>query len=70
MLSYKHTSALLLSLATVASAAPADVRSELPEVIPGPGLPSLESLGLNSTYLYSLGKPDNRTSSQHLYVLL
>ncbi|KAF3040206.1 hypothetical protein E8E11_003157 [Didymella keratinophila] len=60
MLSYKQASALL-SLAAVASAAPtvADPRSGLPEVIPGPGLPSLESLGLNSTYLYSLGKPEN-----------
>ncbi|KAF3046335.1 hypothetical protein E8E12_002447 [Didymella heteroderae] len=61
MLSHKQAYALLLSLATVASAAPtvADGRSALPEVIPGPGLPSLESLGLNSTYLYSLGKPEN-----------
>ncbi|KAJ8112837.1 hypothetical protein OPT61_g4892 [Boeremia exigua] len=53
--------ALLLSLAALASAAPAvsEVRSTLPEVIPGPGLQSLESLGLNSTYLHSLGKPEN-----------
>jgi hypothetical protein len=66
---YKQASALLISIATMASAAPtvANVRSELPEVIPGPGLPSLESLGLNSTYLYSLGKPENRASSQRIY---
>ena len=70
MFSYKQASAFLLALATTASAAPtvADVRSELPEIIPGPGLPSLESLGLNSTYLYSLGKPENCTSSKCIHV--
>jgi hypothetical protein len=36
------------------SAAPAPIA---PEVIPGPGLPSLESLGLTSSYLYSLPRP-------------
>jgi hypothetical protein len=36
------------------SAAPAPAA---PEVIPGPGLPSLESLGLTSLYLYSLPRP-------------
>ncbi|KAJ4374808.1 hypothetical protein N0V83_001885 [Neocucurbitaria cava] len=42
------------------SAAPAavEVRAEVLEVIPGPGLPSLESLGITSEYLFSLGAPE------------
>lgn len=39
---------------TFAAPAPAPI---VPEVIPGPGLPSLESLGLTSEYLYSLPRP-------------
>jgi hypothetical protein len=32
---------------------------EYPEVIPGPGLPSLESLNLTSTLLYEMPFPDD-----------
>jgi hypothetical protein len=30
-----------------------------PEVIPGPGLPSLKELGLTSADLYKIGRPDS-----------
>ncbi|KAF1841381.1 uncharacterized protein K460DRAFT_397621 [Cucurbitaria berberidis CBS 394.84] len=60
MVSTKQIPALVMGLVSLASAAPAavEVRAEVPEVIPGPGMPSLQSLGLTSEYLYSLGKPD------------
>lgn len=60
MVSSKQISASIIGLTSVASAAPTalGVRSTVPEVIPGPGMPSLESLGLTSEYLFSLGKPD------------
>ncbi|KAF2014366.1 hypothetical protein BU24DRAFT_463162 [Aaosphaeria arxii CBS 175.79] len=45
----------LISLAALSLAAPATRSS--PQVIPGPGLPSLASLNLTSEYLYSLPKP-------------
>jgi hypothetical protein len=47
----------LASLQAAAAAPHAEARA-VPTVIPGPGLPSLESLGLTSEYLYSLPKPE------------
>lgn len=47
---------LILGLLSVASAAP-PVSGNYPEVIPGPGLPSLESLGITSAELYQLPHP-------------
>lgn len=51
--------ALVVGLASLqaAVAAPHPEARAVPEVIPGQGLPSLESLGLTSEYLYSLPKP-------------
>lgn len=42
---------LLLLLPALCFSAPA---RKYPEVIPGPGMPSLESLGVTSEYLYNL----------------
>lgn len=66
MLSINTISALIVGLASLhmASAIPAP---ELLEVIPGEGLPSLESLGLTSEYLYSLPKPD---TGMHMTAIL
>ncbi|OAQ64491.1 hypothetical protein VFPPC_05757 [Pochonia chlamydosporia 170] len=47
---------LVLGLASLKLAAGAAIAQ--PEVVPGPGLPSLEQLGLTSAELYSLGKPN------------
>lgn len=43
---------LFLALALICSASPA--QEEYPEVIPGPGLPSLASLGLESRDLFAM----------------
>ncbi|KAL6703961.1 hypothetical protein ACN47E_008899 [Coniothyrium glycines] len=60
MLYSKSIPALILGLASMATAAPTlETRTSLPEVIPGPGLPSLESLGLTSEALYAMGKPES-----------
>ncbi|KAH7388759.1 hypothetical protein BKA66DRAFT_440428 [Pyrenochaeta sp. MPI-SDFR-AT-0127] len=65
MLSSKQICALIVGLGSlhVASAAPAlesrSVPEPFPEVIPGEGFPSLESLNLTSEYLYSLPKPES-----------
>ena len=48
--------AALNMFATAVVAVPA-ATSSVPEVIPGPGLPSLESLGLTSADLYAMGPP-------------
>lgn len=50
---------LTLALFSLAAAAPA-AESKYPEVIPGPGLPSLESLGLTSEQLYTMPVPKER----------
>ncbi|KAJ8117452.1 hypothetical protein OPT61_g1358 [Boeremia exigua] len=69
MLSMRH---ILLSLGALSiplvSSAPATsgARSEVPEVIPGPGLPSLASLGLTSEQLFALGKPESSEDDQSL----
>lgn len=47
---------LTFALFSLAAAAPA-AESKYPEVIPGPGLPSLESLGLTSEQLYTMPIP-------------
>ena len=59
-----------LFLATMASlvqsaALPAEATTVYPEVIPGPGLPSLASLGLTSADLYNRTIEDNRTRPHH-----
>jgi hypothetical protein len=41
------------------SATPLMARDDLLEVIPGPGLPSLESLGVTSAELYAMGLPES-----------
>lgn len=60
MFSTKMFSAVLAAIAALqtASAMAIDDRAaKVPEVIPGPGLPSLKSLGLTSAELYAMGKP-------------
>lgn len=47
-----HVSAPFAYAAAVPAAVPAAVVPTFPEVIPGPGLPSLASLGLTSAGLY------------------
>ncbi|CAO2654827.1 Nn.00g115600.m01.CDS01 [Neocucurbitaria sp. VM-36] len=61
MPSTKFISSLLLSLASLqaVSASPIlEVREDYPEVIPGEGLPSLESLGLTTAQLYEMPRPE------------
>lgn len=65
MFSTKMFSAVLIlvaSLQAVSAMAIDDRAAKVPEVIPGPGLPSLKSLGLTSAELYAMGKP---TEGEH-----
>ena len=48
--------AVLSMFATAVVAVPV-ATSSIPEVIPGPGLPSLESLGRTLANLYAMGPP-------------
>jgi hypothetical protein len=48
---------LSLALATAVTAAPK--ARDYPEVIPGPGLPSLASLNLTSAQLYEMRTPES-----------
>lgn len=53
---------IMVALQTASAApAPQDAAVNVPEVIPGPGLPSLESLGLTSEQLYAMGLPAKGT---------
>ncbi|KAF9223912.1 hypothetical protein BS17DRAFT_767105 [Gyrodon lividus] len=52
--------ALLCALTSAVSAVPATT-PDYPEVIPGPGLPSLVSLGLTSADLHAMGPPPSLT---------
>ncbi|KAF2132495.1 hypothetical protein P153DRAFT_308806 [Dothidotthia symphoricarpi CBS 119687] len=56
----KFTSAFIVALASLqtATAGPIEAREEYPEVVPGPGLPSLESLGLTTAQLYEMPVPE------------
>jgi hypothetical protein len=58
----KLISTLLFVVASLhaVAATPLAIRDDVPEVIPGPGLPSLESLGLTSADLYAMGMPQIR----------
>jgi hypothetical protein len=58
----KLVSILLFAITSLqaASATPVDTRADVPEVVPGTGMPSLESLGLTSKDLYAMGKPSAR----------
>jgi hypothetical protein len=60
MPSTNSLAALMVGLASLqtAVAAPKPETRAVPEVKPGEGLPSLESLGLTSEHLYSLPKPE------------
>ena len=61
MPSAKFISSLLLSLVSLqaVSASPIiEAREDYPEVIPGEGLPSLESLGLTTAQLYEMPRPE------------
>jgi hypothetical protein len=59
MLSAKQLSAFVVGLASLQTtlAAPAPEARAASEFRPGPGLPSLESLGWNLTYINSLPDP-------------
>lgn len=62
MATYKLLISSLLGLASVKSATAAAMvvpsPKVYPEVIPGPGLPSLAELNLTSAQLYEMGPPD------------
>jgi hypothetical protein len=62
----KYFTTLLLTIASLqaATASPLNARAEVAEVIPGEGLPSLQSLGLTSEKLYAMGLPP---SCMHSY---
>ncbi|UNI21109.1 hypothetical protein JDV02_007127 [Purpureocillium takamizusanense] len=63
------TVATRLSSAVLALASLALVRGlavSYPEVIPGPGLPSLAELGVTSAELYSMGLPPHSAATRHL----
>ncbi len=55
---YKFLISSVLGLASVKAAAVAAPPKVYPEVIPGPGLPSLAELNLTSAQLYEMGPPD------------
>ncbi|CAI6339627.1 unnamed protein product [Periconia digitata] len=57
-----HNVFFLISLAFSVSATPLPPVEPFPEVIPGPGLPSLESLNLTSTELYTMELPNDETA--------
>ena len=53
----------LVSLQIVSAVpTPDNVVQSYPELIPGPGLPSLESLNLTVAQLYEMGKPESSMS--------
>jgi hypothetical protein len=58
---------LVLCTISVANALPS-AEGKFPEVIPGPGLPSLASLGLTSAELYQR-VPDPGKKSYHSYAM-
>lgn len=60
----KYLSPTMLALASLQLVA--GLATKYPEVVPGPGLPSLASLGLTSEMLYKMPKPDlcTRETSQ------
>jgi len=62
MATYKVLISSLLGLASVTAATAAATLvatpKVYPEVIPGPGLPSLAELNLTSAQLYEMGPPD------------
>ena len=60
----KSVCAMLLLLVNVAHAVPA----EFPTVIPGPGLPSLESLGLTSAELYERAPSEGEHESLKIFI--
>lgn len=65
---------VLLALASISRVAAVPSPSEYPEVIPGPGLPSLASLGLTSKDLYEgtrlPSNPNLLTPVQHSRALI
>ncbi|KAH8704358.1 hypothetical protein GQ44DRAFT_764154 [Phaeosphaeriaceae sp. PMI808] len=60
------TVALFATSLGAVSANPLGARDAVPEVIPGPGLPSLESLGLTSAELHAMGLPDIPKDEMHI----
>ncbi|KAK3901698.1 hypothetical protein C8A05DRAFT_34614 [Staphylotrichum tortipilum] len=58
MATFKFLISFLLGLASVKAATAAAAPKVYPEVIPGPGLPSLAELNLTSAQLYEMGPPD------------
>jgi hypothetical protein len=54
----------LLGLASLQGVMAAPAPEVSPEVIPGPGLPSLAELGLTSAQLYEMGTPKGNNKSE------
>ncbi|KAJ7320957.1 hypothetical protein DFH08DRAFT_970263 [Mycena albidolilacea] len=62
--------AISVSVVSIVSAIPTVTDSDFPEVIPGPGLPSLASLGLTSEELYKrVPTPEEMKRLQPLFTL-
>jgi hypothetical protein len=59
MTNYAAVLFLTFNILRAVSATPLMARDDVPEVIPGPGLPSLESLGVTSAELHAMGLPDS-----------
>lgn len=60
MVAAAYIAPVILALASFNVVAGAAINSvKNPEVIPGPGLPSLKELGITSDDLYKIGRPDS-----------
>jgi hypothetical protein len=57
----------ILGLASLQGVMAAPTAEVYPEVIPGPGLPSLAELGLTSAQLYQMGTPKGKDKKQDVF---
>lgn len=68
MLSANYISSLVFGLAALHTTSAIPAPEAVPEVIPGAGLPSLESLGLTSADLYAMPKPESSKNPIFLHI--
>lgn len=60
MIATTYVTPAILALASFNAVTGAAIEAlKTPQVIPGPGLPSLKELGLTSADLYKIGRPDS-----------
>lgn len=57
----------IFGLASLQGVMAAPAAQVYPEVIPGPGLPSLAELGLTSAQLYQMGTPKGKGERQGVF---